>query len=88
MHFLMPELFASHSEFKDWFSRPLHDMIEGSEAYNEELVQRLHAVLRPFILRRLKKDVEKQLPGKLICIILLVVCARCTMVTLLVDLVL
>lgn len=25
---------------------------------------RLHEVLRPFFLRRLKKDVEKQLPSK------------------------
>lgn len=28
------------------------------------LVDRLHGVLRPFLLRRLKRDVEKQLPGK------------------------
>ena len=28
------------------------------------LVERLHGVLRPFLLRRLKRDVEKQLPGK------------------------
>ena len=27
-------------------------------------VSRLHQVLRPYILRRLKKDVEKQMPGK------------------------
>jgi SNF2 family DNA or RNA helicase len=64
MHFLMPHIFASHSEFKDWFSKPLHDMIDGTETVNEEIINRLHTVLRPFILRRLKKDVEKQLPGK------------------------
>ncbi len=28
------------------------------------LVERLHGVLRPFLLRRLKAEVEKQLPGK------------------------
>ena len=27
-------------------------------------MERLHSVLRPFLLRRLKRDVEKQLPGK------------------------
>ena len=27
-------------------------------------MERLHSVLRPFLLRRLKLDVEKQLPGK------------------------
>jgi len=28
------------------------------------VVERLHSVLRPFLLRRLKRDVEKGLPGK------------------------
>ena len=28
------------------------------------LVDRLHSVLRPFLLRRLKSEVEKQMPGK------------------------
>ncbi len=39
-------------------------MVEGTRAINTNLVSRLHAVLRPFILRRLKKEVEKQLPEK------------------------
>ena len=30
----------------------------------QALVERLHSVLRPFLLRRLKRDVEKSLPGK------------------------
>lgn len=30
----------------------------------QALVERLHSVLRPFLLRRLKADVEKQLPQK------------------------
>eukprot|EP00898_Chlorokybus_atmophyticus_P008693 jgi/Chlat1/8825/Chrsp91S08163 len=64
MHFLMPHVFQSHKEFRDWFSNPLNGMVEGQEAVNKDLVDRLHAVLRPFLLRRLKKDVEKQLPSK------------------------
>lgn len=64
MHFLMPNLFDSYREFKDWFVNPLTGMIEGSHEYNQELVQRLHKILRPFLLRRLKADVEKQLPRK------------------------
>ena len=64
LHFLMPHIFTSHSEFKDWFANPLMSMVEGNSAMNDTLVQRLHSVLRPFILRRLKKDVEKQLPEK------------------------
>ncbi|WPT11241.1 Protein PHOTOPERIOD-INDEPENDENT EARLY FLOWERING 1 [Picochlorum sp. SENEW3] len=64
MHFLMPQVFASHAQFKDWFSNPLTGMVEGSAEYNKAIVHRLHSVLRPFLLRRLKKDVEKQLPAK------------------------
>ena len=64
MHFLMPSVFASHREFQQWFSNPLKYMIEGNQEYNEQLVKRLHKVLRPFLLRRLKVDVEKQMPKK------------------------
>ena len=45
MHFLMPSIFASNRDFKDWFSNPLTGMIEGSQDYNAQLVQRLHKVL-------------------------------------------
>ncbi|KAF3788946.1 PHOTOPERIOD-INDEPENDENT EARLY FLOWERING 1 protein [Nymphaea thermarum] len=64
MHFLMPHLFQSHQEFKDWFCNPISVMVEGQEKVNKEVIDRLHNVLRPFILRRLKRDVEKQLPKK------------------------
>ena len=61
MHFLMPHVFESHKDFKEWFSNPLTGMVEGSADYNDQLIQRLHKVLRPFLLRRLKSEVEKQL---------------------------
>uniref|UniRef100_UPI00358EE607 uncharacterized protein isoform X2 n=1 Tax=Myxine glutinosa TaxID=7769 RepID=UPI00358EE607 len=64
MHFLMPHVFQSHREFREWFSNPLTGMIEGSQEYNDSLVKRLHKVLRPFLLRRVKMDVEKQMPKK------------------------
>lgn len=39
---------------------------------NEEetilIIRRLHKVLRPFLLRRLKKEVEAQLPEKVPCL--------------------
>ena len=60
MHFLMPHVFQSHSEFKNWFSQPLAGMVEGGEGVNMDLVSRLHGVLRPFLLRRLKTEVEKR----------------------------
>ena len=64
MHFLMPHLFRSQEEFKQWFSTPLTSHVEGGPAVDMSLVRRLHAVLRPFVLRRLKSEVAKQLPGK------------------------
>jgi len=64
MHFLMPEVFASHADFRAWFSQPLTASVEGQQSVNAELVGRLHGVLRPFLLRRLKIDVEKGLPPK------------------------
>uniref|UniRef100_A0A5S6QLJ5 Helicase ssl-1 n=1 Tax=Trichuris muris TaxID=70415 RepID=A0A5S6QLJ5_TRIMR len=64
MHFLMPNVFQSHSDFREWFSNPLTNMIDGSVEFDEQLVKRLHKVLRPFLLRRLKSEVERQLPKK------------------------
>ncbi|UJR37799.1 hypothetical protein I4U23_030490 [Adineta vaga] len=65
MHFLMPNLFASHENFREWFSNPLTEMIEqGQTSTNDSIIKRLHKILRPFILRRLKIDVEKQMPKK------------------------
>ncbi|GLH07367.1 Uncharacterized protein GBIM_12836 [Gryllus bimaculatus] len=64
MHFLMPNVFQSHREFKEWFSNPVTGMIEGNSEYNDSIIKRLHKVLRPFLLRRLKTEVEKQLPKK------------------------
>ncbi len=44
MHFLMPAVFSSHSDFKEWFSNPLTGMVEGSQEYNASIVKRLHQV--------------------------------------------
>ncbi|UIZ25278.1 hypothetical protein KXD40_009169 [Peronospora effusa] len=74
MHFLMPHVFASRKEFSYWFQNPLALMVEnGSDPAQsgdngveggKDLVAQLHGIIRPFVLRRLKKDVAKQLPGK------------------------
>ncbi|XP_063378529.1 helicase domino, partial [Cydia fagiglandana] len=65
MHFLMPDVFASHSEFREWFA-PVAALAGegGAGAGTAGLVRRLHEVLRPFLLRRLKADVERQMPRK------------------------
>lgn len=97
LHFLMPDVFQSHTQFKEWFSVPLDsaatakntELVEpgGNRVHNPPdslsrggadlsnastpgeavaagVVGRLHTVLRPFLLRRLKSDVEKGLPPK------------------------
>jgi SNF2-related domain len=64
LHFLMPLVFRSRKEFSYWFANPMNSMIEGASNQNDDLVRRLHGIIRPFILRRLKKDVETQMPGK------------------------
>jgi E1A-binding protein p400 len=51
-------------EFSYWFNNPLNSMVEGNRNVNNDLIARLHTIMRPFLLRRLKKDVAKQLPGK------------------------
>ena len=56
--------YFSLQEFSYWFSNPLNSMVEGNRGINSDLISRLHSIMRPFLLRRLKKDVEKQLPGK------------------------
>uniref|UniRef100_A0A915ECT6 Uncharacterized protein n=1 Tax=Ditylenchus dipsaci TaxID=166011 RepID=A0A915ECT6_9BILA len=64
LHFLMPSVFSSHDDFKLWFNNPMTSMVEGNTEINKGLIGRLHKVLRPFILRRLKSEVEKQMPTK------------------------
>ena len=60
MHFLMLHLFRSRHEFSYWFANPLQCAIEGNSNISEDLVKQLHSIMRPFVLRRLKKDVAKQ----------------------------
>ena len=65
LHFLMPKIFTSHLEFQQWFSDPLSKAIEHSKLDEHgRLINRLHSLIRPFLLRRLKKDVETQMPSK------------------------
>lgn len=65
MHFLMPHIFTSQQDFKEWFSNPFNQSMNQSQSLNMMVVQRLQSILRPFLLRRMKKDVEKQLPEKI-----------------------
>lgn len=60
--------FADLQEFTDWFKKPVEQILEhGRETMDDDaraIVAKLHKILRPYLLRRLKADVEKQMPGK------------------------
>jgi superfamily II DNA or RNA helicase len=60
LNFLKPDLFGSHEEFEQFFNLTS----SGSDAEREGMVAALHRVLRPFLLRRLKTEVEASLPPK------------------------
>ncbi|KAI9465180.1 helicase SWR1 [Lactarius psammicola] len=60
-------LLMFRSEFAEWFANPLEQAIEMGTTLDDETqkrVAKLHTVLRPYLLRRLKRDVEKELPRK------------------------
>lgn len=78
LYFLMPQTvidgkkvsgFADLDAFQQWFGRPVDKIIEtgqnfGQDKETKKTVAKLHQVLRPYLLRRLKADVEKQMPAK------------------------
>ncbi|CAG8488926.1 7889_t:CDS:10 [Diversispora eburnea] len=56
LNFLLPDVFSSSEDFDSWFSS------QGGD--QDSVIQQLHKVLRPFLLRRIKSDVEKSLLPK------------------------
>lgn len=62
LNYLLPTLFTSSEEF---------DAMFAPEGMKDQVLKSLHKILRPFMLRRLKKDVEKSLLPKkemMICV--------------------
>ncbi|KAI4702850.1 hypothetical protein J4E89_010187 [Alternaria sp. Ai002NY15] len=69
LNFVLPTIFKSATSFDEWFNTPFantggQDKMELTEEEQLLVIRRLHKVLRPFLLRRLKRDVEKDLPDK------------------------
>ncbi|KHJ33085.1 putative chromatin remodelling complex atpase chain isw1 [Erysiphe necator] len=56
LNFILPDVFGDSEAFDQWFSKQSGDQ--------DTVVQQLHRVLRPFLLRRVKSDVEKSLLPK------------------------
>ncbi|KAG8440685.1 hypothetical protein GDO86_006437 [Hymenochirus boettgeri] len=64
LHFIMPEKFEFWEDFEDEHGKG-----------KDNGYQSLHKVLEPFLLRRVKKDVEKSLPAKVEQILRVEMCA-------------
>ncbi|KAL7490103.1 hypothetical protein ACHAW6_015831 [Cyclotella cf. meneghiniana] len=77
LNFLLPAIFNSAETFDQWFNKPFSSF--GKAASNENsdtseellsneermlIIHRLHELLRPFMLRRVKSEVLDQLPEK------------------------
>eukprot|EP00924_Labyrinthula_sp_SR-Ha-C_P008720 maker-scaffold_2-snap-gene-0.6-mRNA-1 protein AED:0.12 eAED:0.12 QI:95/1/1/1/0.66/0.5/4/137/676 len=69
LNFLMPEIFDSLDFFKSVFAfdakitqKEDNSLVEDQE--KKQIVSKLHTILAPFMLRRLKREVEKELPKK------------------------
>ena len=68
LNFLLPDVFSSAHDFDEWFASSSSPS-SGGEEHKENVVQQLRKLLSPFLLRRLKSDVEKALlPKKEVCL--------------------
>lgn len=76
LNFLLPSIFNSVETFDQWFSAPFSQFsantandAEGEQLLSNEerilVIHRLHELLRPFMLRRVKSEVLDQLPEKI-----------------------
>ncbi|CDK25034.1 unnamed protein product [Kuraishia capsulata CBS 1993] len=75
LNFILPDVFPDVQMFEQWFDfsslQELKDD-DGDDQFNElvnaeiqkSLISSLHTILKPFLLRRLKRDVVKGLPPK------------------------
>jgi len=76
LNFLLPSIFNSVESFDQWFNRPFSQFGSTAAAAEEDkdeilsneermlIIHRLHELLRPFMLRRVKSEVLHQLPEK------------------------
>ncbi|XP_058180037.1 ATP-dependent DNA helicase DDM1-like isoform X2 [Rhododendron vialii] len=69
LNFILPDIFSSLEEFESWFDLSGKCSNEATKEEIEEnrkaqVVAKLHSILRPFLLRRMKSDVEQSLPRK------------------------
>ncbi|XP_028407200.1 lymphoid-specific helicase-like [Dendronephthya gigantea] len=69
LNFILPDIFNDLNNFQAWFDFSAISESDGSEKIIKQerehhVLERLHAILTPFLLRRLKCDVSLEVPPK------------------------
>ncbi|ODV83568.1 hypothetical protein CANARDRAFT_202812 [[Candida] arabinofermentans NRRL YB-2248] len=65
LNFLLPDIFSDSETFDEWFSGSnTNGDGDGDGDKDDSIVQQLHKVLQPFLIRRIKSEVEKSLLPK------------------------
>ncbi|KAI5961124.1 ISW2 [Candida margitis] len=66
LNFLLPDVFGDSEQFDETFDQQNSDLDEKAKAEEQDkVIQELHQLLSPFLLRRVKSDVEKSLLPKI-----------------------
>ncbi|KAA1473299.1 hypothetical protein DENSPDRAFT_866013 [Dentipellis sp. KUC8613] len=63
LNFILPDIFDDVQSFQEWFNLPELSSVLSTDR-SSHILQTLHAILKPFLLRRVKTDVERTLPPK------------------------
>ena len=64
LNFICPEIFSDYADLESLLHKDEAEA-EGDDEKSKKVVEALHKILRPFLLRRVKSDVEKNLlPSK------------------------
>lgn len=59
LNFICPEIFVDYADLDSFLHKDTHGEDESEKS--KKVVEALHKILRPFLLRRVKADVEKNL---------------------------
>lgn len=69
LHFLLPNIFTDWEAFESWFDFSDLEDEKGTQEFigdrmKQDLVKKIHLILQPMLLRRIKQDVAAYLPKK------------------------
>ncbi|KZS93481.1 hypothetical protein SISNIDRAFT_441332 [Sistotremastrum niveocremeum HHB9708] len=64
LNFICPEIFTDYADLETFLHKDDSKGDDGDEQNSKKVVEALHKILRPFLLRRVKADVEKSLLPK------------------------